>query len=263
VNGGPPAFKATGLPGEFITSTPYTIQGDSGTSVLDRATTLNFRSGASSVTINDPDTGTGMGGNFVAWLTGDGQAVTLNRQTNATFSVFDGVSRTSGLTSTAVNSGEFALISNPNFGCSGAACIWDVFKVNGNAKSLNGTAFSGTNGNLVKFGASNTPADSGIAATAVTQTIASGTASIAASAIASGACQTIGPTSATGVATTDIVMAGFQVDPTTLTGFASSAFGSLFVYAWPTANNVNFKVCNNTANSITPSAATLNWRVVR
>jgi hypothetical protein len=37
----------------------------------------------------------------------------------------------------------------------------------------------------------------------------------------------------------------------------------LTIFAYPTANNVNFKVCNNTAGSITPGAITLNWRVVR
>jgi hypothetical protein len=37
----------------------------------------------------------------------------------------------------------------------------------------------------------------------------------------------------------------------------------LTIIAYPTANNVNFKVCNNTSGSVTPGAITLNWRVTR
>jgi hypothetical protein len=37
----------------------------------------------------------------------------------------------------------------------------------------------------------------------------------------------------------------------------------LTIISYPTANNVNFKVCNNTSASVTPGAITLNWRVVR
>lgn len=55
----------------------------------------------------------------------------------------------------------------------------------------------------------------------------------------------------------------FQGDPTGLTGYAPAAGGALRIVAYPTANNVNFKVCNDTAGSITPGAAKLNWRVVR
>jgi hypothetical protein len=37
----------------------------------------------------------------------------------------------------------------------------------------------------------------------------------------------------------------------------------LTIIKYPTFGNVNFKVCNNTANGITPGHVTLNWRVVR
>jgi hypothetical protein len=69
--------------------------------------------------------------------------------------------------------------------------------------------------------------------------------------------------SATGVATTDTLTTGFNGDPTAVTGYIPSTSGMLSIIAYPTANNVNFKVCNNTASSITPGAITLNWRVVR
>lgn len=97
----------------------------------------------------------------------------------------------------------------------------------------------------------------------LTQTIANGTAAMGTSAISSGSCATVVTVSATGVATTDVITATPNADPTSVTGYAVSASGSLYIQAYPTANNVNFKVCNNTSASITPSALTLNWKVVR
>ena len=37
----------------------------------------------------------------------------------------------------------------------------------------------------------------------------------------------------------------------------------LVVSVWPTSGNVNFQYCNPTSGSVTPNAATLNWRVTR
>lgn len=94
-------------------------------------------------------------------------------------------------------------------------------------------------------------------------TVANGTSALGTSAIASGACGTVVTTSATGVATTDVITAGFNGDPTAVTGYAPATTGMLTIIAYPSANNVNFKVCNNTSASITPGAITLNWRVGR
>lgn len=91
--------------------------------------------------------------------------------------------------------------------------------------------------------------------------IATGTSALGTSAIASGACATVVTTSATGTATTDVIEAGFNGDPTGTTGYVAP--NMLSIIAYPSTNNVNFKVCNNTAGSITPGAVTLNWRVVR
>jgi hypothetical protein len=94
--------------------------------------------------------------------------------------------------------------------------------------------------------------------------IVSGTKALATSEIASGACTSAQDAgTATGVATTDIITWGFNTDPTAITGFGASASGGLFIYAYPTSDHVNFKVCNNTAGAITPGAMTLNWRVMR
>jgi hypothetical protein len=94
-------------------------------------------------------------------------------------------------------------------------------------------------------------------------TIAAGTSALGTSAISSAACASAVTTSAPGVATTDVVTAGFNGDPTAVTGYVPLTAGMLTIISYPTANNVNFKVCNNTTSSITPGAITLNWRVVR
>lgn len=93
--------------------------------------------------------------------------------------------------------------------------------------------------------------------------IASGTSALATGAITSGTCATAVTTTATGTATTDTVMADFNADPTAVTGYTPAVTGMLTIIKYPTANNVNFKVCNLTLASITPGAITLNWRVVR
>lgn len=96
----------------------------------------------------------------------------------------------------------------------------------------------------------------------MTATIGSGTAALGTSAITSGSCAAVVTVSATGVATTDTITWVFNADPTSTTGYNPST-GVLTIFVYPTANNVNFKVCNTTAGSITPGAVTLNWRVVR
>lgn len=90
----------------------------------------------------------------------------------------------------------------------------------------------------------------------------SGTATMGTGGISSGTCATAVAVTATGVTTASVIIATPTVDPTGVTGYAPSASGSLFIWAYPTANTVNFKVCNNTSGTITPSALTLNWRAL-
>lgn len=61
----------------------------------------------------------------------------------------------------------------------------------------------------------------------------------------------------------DNILWNFIGDPTGITGYAPSASGALRIVSYPTANNMNFKVCNDTSGSITPGAATLNARTPR
>lgn len=97
----------------------------------------------------------------------------------------------------------------------------------------------------------------------VTTTVVSGTSALGTSAISSGACASVVTTAATGAATTDTVLASFNGDPTGVTGYAPTTNGMLTIIGYPSANNVNFKVCNNTSASVTPGAITLNWRILR
>lgn len=93
--------------------------------------------------------------------------------------------------------------------------------------------------------------------------VASGAKALATSAISSGSCSSAQTDTATGTLTTDAIIATFSADPTATTGYSASANGGLTIVAYPTADTVNFKVCNNTLASITPGAVTINWRVVR
>jgi hypothetical protein len=102
---------------------------------------------------------------------------------------------------------------------------------------------------------------SAVGGASATQTIASGTAALGTSAISSNTAATVVTVAATGVLTTDTIMADFNQDPTAITGYIPGTM--LTIVKYPTVDNVNFKVVNNTASSITPSPVTLNWRVVR
>jgi hypothetical protein len=90
----------------------------------------------------------------------------------------------------------------------------------------------------------------------LTGVIASGTSTLASSAIGAGACGTATTTAATNVATTDAIEWAYASAPTT-------ADGELPTSAWVTAGNVNFKQCNSSAGSLTPSGLVINWRVIR
>lgn len=104
---------------------------------------------------------------------------------------------------------------------------------------------------------------SGSSGGSVSGTVASGTAALGTSAISSGAAATTVSVAATGVLSTDNIIADFNADPTGVTGYAPSVNGMLTILKFPTAGFVNFIVINDTGSSITPGAITLNWRVVR
>lgn len=98
---------------------------------------------------------------------------------------------------------------------------------------------------------------------AFSRLIAGGSTALATGAISSATCTTAQTATATGTLTTDAIIASFNGDPTAATGYVPRTSGMLTIIDYPTADTVNFKVCNNTASPITPGAITLNWRVVR
>lgn len=98
----------------------------------------------------------------------------------------------------------------------------------------------------------------------VTVTVASGQLALPTSPIASGPTNcTLQTVSAPGVLTTDVVKLGLSADVTSITGYEPITSGFLRIDAYPTADNVNIKVCNPTSASITPGAMTLNWQDLR
>lgn len=99
------------------------------------------------------------------------------------------------------------------------------------------------------------------ASATLTQTIASGTASLGRNSISSGACASTVTVTATGLSTTDNIMADCNGSPLSTTGYAPSSSGILTIIKWPTTNAVLVAVRNYMANSIIPGAVTLNWRV--
>lgn len=117
----------------------------------------------------------------------------------------------------------------------------------------NTLTFTGTDSSSVAFGTGGT----------VVYKIASGTKALATSAISSGACTSAQTATATGTTTSDVVDASFASDPTAVTGYSPTTNGMLTIISYPTADTVNFKVCNNTSSSITPGAISLNWKVTR
>lgn len=114
--------------------------------------------------------------------------------------------------------------------------------------------FDGTDGTTMTF-----PSVS----STIPRFVASGAKTLATSAITSGTCTSAQTDTATGTLTTDAITVSFNGDPTAVTGYVPVTTGMLTIIYYPTADAVNFKVCNLTASDITPGAVTINWRVVR
>jgi hypothetical protein len=176
---------------------------------------------------------------------------------------------TNGWYTTACNIGAGTQTITPATSTIGGAATYVLPAGTAAAPKCIGFASDGTNYRIVpdyfRFG-TNVETAAGLALSAaggLTTTVASGTSALGTSAIGSAACATAVTTTATNTATTDVVLWGFNGDPTAVTGYVPLVAGMLTIIAYPSANNVNFKVCNNTNASVTPGAITLNWRVAR
>lgn len=182
----------------------------------------------------------------------------------------NGISTVTGTGSVAVLQTSPSLIT-PNINVATAT------SVNGLSFTANATGFSIAGGTTSKtltilntFSVSATdsdtyafPAPSSGSTANMTQTVASGTAALGTSAIASGACATVVTVSATGTLSSDAIEWNPNASIKAVTGYTPSISGGLTIAPYPTANNVNFDVCNWTSASITPGAVTVNWRVPR
>lgn len=92
------------------------------------------------------------------------------------------------------------------------------------------------------------------------QTIKNGVAVLGTTPISGGACATTVTVAATGVNINDVLSWSPNGTLSTLTGYGPNG---LVINAFPSANNVNFDVCNPTSGSLTPHALQLNWAVIR
>lgn len=91
-------------------------------------------------------------------------------------------------------------------------------------------------------------------------TIAAGSMSLPTAAVGANSCSATATTAtATGALATDAVAWSFSGDVTGVTGYGGGV--ALKPKVWTTANTVNVKLCNETAASITPGAASINWSI--
>ncbi len=96
------------------------------------------------------------------------------------------------------------------------------------------------------------------------QIFAAGQTALGTGAIASGACAASVTVAASGATTKSVVHWSLASDPNGVTGYAGSTTGAVLqIYAFPTAGNVSFRVCNNTSSTIKPGAMSVNWDVIQ
>lgn len=135
----------------------------------------------------------------------------------------------------------------------GVATMTSMNKVAITAPSTAGT---------IAFGADNSTAT--LPNGTVPKTVATGAKALNTTAVAANVCGTVQTDTATGTLTTDVIEWIPNADITAVTGYNVAGTFGLYIFAYPTADTVNFKVCNSTSSSITPgSAITLNYRVTR
>ena len=157
---------------------------------------------------------------------------------------------------TSATSGGIPFFSSPNAMGSSSLLVANALMVGGGSGVAPSTITTGTGVNAV-LGVNMSASGS------IATLIGNGSSALGTGAIASAACATAVTSVASGVLTTDVVTASFNGDPTGVTGYVPITTGMLTIVVYPTVGNVNFRVCNNTATSITPGAITLNWRVIR
>jgi hypothetical protein len=98
----------------------------------------------------------------------------------------------------------------------------------------------------------------------IPQVLAKGISALGTVAIAPGTCGATVSIDATGATTTSVVHWSPASDLNTASGYAGSEIGAILqIYAFPTSNKANFRVCNNTSKSIKPGPMSVNWDVTQ
>jgi hypothetical protein len=96
------------------------------------------------------------------------------------------------------------------------------------------------------------------------QVVSMGQLALGAKAILPGACAATVTAVATHATTGSVIHWSYASDTNGVAGYEGSSAGAIVkVDAFPTANAVNFRVCNNTASSITPGTMSVNWDVTQ
>jgi hypothetical protein len=140
-----------------------------------------------------------------------------------------------GLLANFNNAGIVPIVQGPNTAASGHVAV-----------------FVGTTGGILS--------DGGVG----TLTIASGSSALGTSGISATTCATVVTGVATGTLSTDTIIWTPNASLKAVTGYVPASGGpKLTITSYPTADTVNFDVCNWTSGTVTPGAVTLNWRVVR
>lgn len=162
-------------------------------------------------------------------------------------------------TSNTTGTGVVTAIGNNTNASGGFHTIGGALGTPASGDTVNLTINVGNSDTTVTRSAAGVLAVEGVVST---RTIFQGTATINPGAITSGTCSSAITTSATGVVTTDTIDVTLNADPTSTTGYNPSG-DLVYIWAYPTADNINLKVCNKSGNSVTPGSRTANIAVRR
>lgn len=226
-NGADPSYLSPGIPGRSISAGTDTVLCDSATAIRDRGgMNIYTAAGGATVTIPDAGS-SGCSANFYFGVIAGPSAgsIVFNRTSASTFTIVNGSSASSGATTFSLSAGQYASIYSPDntnwvvrevngaggggsVTTTGSPATGNLAKFSGASSitngdlagdcttsgtltvtctKINGTAFAGTNGDVVAFGAANIPADSGFLATNVVRKDAANTGAAAFTLDASGA----------------------------------------------------------------------------
>lgn len=151
VNGADPGYLSPGVSGRTVAGATDTILCDSATAIRDRGG-INIYTDASGATVTIPDAGSsGCSANFFFGVIAgpSAGAIVFNRTSASTFTVVNGATATSGLTTFTLSAGQYGSIYSPD------NANWIVRLVNGSGGGGSVTTTgSPATGNLTKFSGS-------------------------------------------------------------------------------------------------------------